>query len=152
MRSFYEYFERIFGWTPHTIAERLRTATEIALLPELDAELASGRINFSVVRELTRIATPDTEREWIDFAAGKTVREVEEKIARHVKGERPRDRGDISRVKKKMFFALSADQYAVVRSAFALMRKYDPMLSTIPARPGGPFACRWKSGSTERRF
>src|SRR3954469_6139102 len=101
-RSLYEYFERIFGWTPHTIAERLRTAAELVMLPELDAELASGRMNFTVVRELTRVANADTEREWIDFAAGKTSREVAEKVARHVKGERPKDPGDVSRAKKKM--------------------------------------------------
>src|SRR4051812_16890001 len=80
IRSLYEYFERIFGWTPHTIAERLRTATELRGLPELAAELASGRMNFSVVRELTRVANYETERDWIDFADRKTGREVAEKV------------------------------------------------------------------------
>lgn len=112
MRSIYEYVEHLFGWTPHTITERIRTAKALLHLPKLDAQLAAGRMNWSVVRELTRVATAATEGDWIEFARRKTVRTVEKKVAKHVQGEKPTDPGDISRVRKRMYFSFSADQSA----------------------------------------
>ncbi len=88
MRSIYEYVEHLFGWTPHTITERIRTAKALLLLPQLEAELAAGRMNWSIVRELTRVATAATEDDWIEFARRKTVRTVEKKVAKHVLGEK----------------------------------------------------------------
>ena len=33
------------------------------------------------MRELTRVAVADTEREWLELAQGKTVRQLEELVA-----------------------------------------------------------------------
>ena len=129
MRSIYEYVERMFPWGTQAISERLRTAKALEELPTLDAELSCGRLNFSVVREVTRVATPETVAEWIEAVRLMTARQVEEKVARHVKGERPKDPGDVSRVKKRITLTFSADQWAIVASALAVMRKHDATLT-----------------------
>ena len=38
-------------------------------------------MSWSIVRELTRVATPDNERAWLDVARGRTVRQIEELVA-----------------------------------------------------------------------
>ncbi len=156
MRSIYEYVEHLFGWTPHTITERIRTAKALLLLPQLDAQLAAGRMNWSVVRELTRVATAATEGDWIEFARRKTVRTVEKKVAKHVLGEKPTDPGDISRVHKRMYFSFSADQFAVVAAGIARLRKHDPTLTdeeavTMMASSAFQSATAHAPGETPRR-
>ncbi len=156
MRSIYEYVEHLFGWTPHTITERIRTAKALLLLPQLDAELAAGSMNWSVVRELTRVATAATESAWIEFARGKTVRAVEKKVAKHAQGETPSDPGDISRVRKRMYFCFSADQFAVVAASIARLRKHDATLTdeeavTMMASSAFQSATATPAGETPRR-
>src|SRR5260370_24944946 len=60
--SFAEYIERLFGYTPRWTAERLRVATALEALPETHQALRDGSIHWSTARELTRIATQETER------------------------------------------------------------------------------------------
>jgi hypothetical protein len=60
--SLREYAERMFGLRGSQIEERLRVGRALASLPEMDRALASGAVAFSSVRELTRIATSQTER------------------------------------------------------------------------------------------
>src|SRR4030095_16675149 len=76
--SFYEYAERFAGLSPRQTEERLRVASAFAELPGLGVALAGARLHSSAVRELTRVATPQTEAAWIQAAEGKTSREVEE--------------------------------------------------------------------------
>ena len=59
------YLEETLGYGPHACSERLRVARELRELPQLHAALAAGRLHFSAVRELTRVATRDTEEAWI---------------------------------------------------------------------------------------
>src|SRR5690349_24382968 len=62
--SFQEYSERLFGYGPRVTQEKLRVAEALEELPELARDLEAGRVSFSAVRELTRVATVKTEREW----------------------------------------------------------------------------------------
>src|SRR5262245_25657110 len=57
-----DYMERVLGYTPHAARERLRVASALAELPAIDASFAQGELSFSTVRELTRVATADTDR------------------------------------------------------------------------------------------
>src|SRR5262249_53327186 len=56
--------------------ERVRVALALDEMPELADALAAGELSFSAILELTRVATRDTERAWIDAARGKNLREV----------------------------------------------------------------------------
>jgi len=50
-------------------SERLRVATSLEQLPKLSNSLRQGQLCWSAVRELTRVATADTEQAWLEFAA-----------------------------------------------------------------------------------
>lgn len=86
-----EYLEDVFGFSPRTARERLRVANELAALPSLEAALETGRMPYGVVRELTRVATQKTEAQWLAAAHGKNLRQVENLVAGHVKGDAPND-------------------------------------------------------------
>ena len=75
--SFAEYSERVLGHTPRVTEERLRVARALQDLPELAHALENGSLCWTAVRELTRVATPETERQWLAAARGRKVREIE---------------------------------------------------------------------------
>ena len=93
--SFQEYCSRLFGWCGRTTRERLRVAKAMRKLPEMRERWAAGELTYSVVRELTRVATPEVEDEWLAWASGdgvrRTVREVAQTVARHSSGSKPSD-------------------------------------------------------------
>jgi len=93
---FHEYTERLFGYGPRLTQEKLRVAEALEALPETAEELKVGTLSFSAVRELTRVAVPATERDWLRAARGRTVREVEELVSGHRAGSRPGDVPDAS--------------------------------------------------------
>jgi hypothetical protein len=68
--SFTEYAERLFGYPPRLTHDKLRVAEAFEKLPELARELREGAVTFSQVRELTRVATADTEKAWLERARG----------------------------------------------------------------------------------
>src|SRR5215510_9050920 len=89
--SFNEYVERLFGYGPRLTQEKVRVAEALEGLPETARELEEGSISFSAARELTRVAIPSTEREWLDATQNRTVREVEQLVSGHRPGSRPGD-------------------------------------------------------------
>lgn len=83
--SFYEYVDRLLGYSRRFVAERLRVARALAELPPLCRAVRRGDVSWSAARELSRVATPDTVDAWIEAARGETVRDVERAVA----GRRP---------------------------------------------------------------
>ena len=92
--SFVEYVERLFGYAPRLTQEKLRVAEALEQLPELAAALAKAETNWSSVRELTRVAVPNTEKAWLEAARGRTVRDVERLVSGRVRGSLPTDPAD----------------------------------------------------------
>lgn len=86
------------------------------MLPQLAEEFADGRRHYSVVRELTRVATPETEEEWLDRTRGKSPKQVEEMVSGHQRGDRPDDPTDPD-------LRLQAIRYDVTPSARAILRQ-----------------------------
>jgi hypothetical protein len=89
--SIYEYMERVLGYRPHTAHERMRVARSLAKLPETTSALARGELAYSAVRELTRVATTETETDWLAQAKGLVVNQIERLVAGHQAGDRPDD-------------------------------------------------------------
>jgi hypothetical protein len=87
--SFSEYIERLFGYQPRSLQERLRVAEALEGLPALARALSSGELSWSAARELTRVAVRDTEQEWLDFARGMTLRQLEQVLAHRQSGDMP---------------------------------------------------------------
>ena len=110
--SLVEYLERTLGYRPRTALERIRVAEALADLPQISAALEAARISYSTVREISRIATADTERAWLEHAAGKTVREVEAMVAGRSPGDDPSDPTDPDLEPRHLRLALTPDVYA----------------------------------------
>ncbi len=115
--SFLSYLEHVFGYGPRMAGERLRVAEALAGLPAMNDALASGELCWSAVRELTRVAVPATEAEWIAAAHGKNVREVEDMVSGRRAGDRPGDPADIGAKRQVLRLEISADALAAFREA-----------------------------------
>jgi 5-methylcytosine-specific restriction endonuclease McrA len=79
--SVYHYGALHLGLAGHTVAENLRTARRLSGLPLLAAAYEQGALSATHIRELTRVATPGTERSWLEAAEGRTTREIEKMVA-----------------------------------------------------------------------
>ena len=87
----YEYMEHALGYAPHAARERMRVARALGALPSTTAALARGDLSYSGVRELTRVATADTENAWLTASQGMVTNQIEKMVAGHVQGDRPDD-------------------------------------------------------------
>lgn len=121
--SLVEYADRLLGYAPHTTTERLRVASALERLPQTTEALRGGEISFSAVRELTRVATPDTETQWLAGAQHKTVREVEQLVKGHRPGDSPEDAVDARAEQHILRFSVSAETYATFREAVGRLRR-----------------------------
>jgi hypothetical protein len=65
------------GITRGTANEKVRTALALEDLPLISEAMARGDLSFSKVRALTRAATPDNERELLEFALAGSAANLE---------------------------------------------------------------------------
>ena len=120
--SLREYAERVLGLEPRQTEERLRVGRSLAQLPRLDAALASGELAWSAVRELTRVATRQTEEAWLAWAHRRRVHEIEKAVAARHPGDGPGARPDRSRLKHRLVFEVRAETMALFRDLQAAVR------------------------------
>ncbi|MGY2003843.1 DUF222 domain-containing protein [Blastococcus sp. SYSU DS1024] len=88
------------GMAPGTAREHVRVARALDALPLISAAFAGGRLSYSKVRALTRIAEPDSERELLETALEATASQVE----RLVRSWRRADRVDEQTIALKRQF------------------------------------------------
>ncbi|MEY4373629.1 MAG: hypothetical protein RL219_2398 [Actinomycetota bacterium] len=60
----------------HAASERLRVARALTVLPHVRDGLSCGKLSYSKVRELTRVATPDTDQCLAEIAGCATAAQV----------------------------------------------------------------------------
>jgi hypothetical protein len=111
--TFVEYVERVLGYRPRTAQERLRVAERLEELPATRAALAAGEVSYSAVRELTRVATPDTEDAWLAAVRGRTMREIEQTLAGRTEGDHPDDPADPDLEPRRLPLELTSEAYAL---------------------------------------
>jgi hypothetical protein len=75
------------------------------------------------VRELARVATPQTEREWVEAARGRTVHEVERLVSGQKRGARPTDEAEPAQQRQVLRFDVSAETLATFREAMMVLRQ-----------------------------
>ena len=68
------------GLAPGAAREKVRVARALADLPLLSDALRRGRISYSKVRAVTRVATPETEQTLLDVALAGTAAHVEQVV------------------------------------------------------------------------
>jgi hypothetical protein len=121
--SFFEYVEALFAYKPRSIDEKLRVARALEALPSLAVDLRDGTLAWSTVRELTRVATAETEAAWRDAARGKSVRQIEELVSGRKLGDSPDAPADPTLRRHVLAFEVLAETLATVREAFAKLRR-----------------------------
>jgi len=111
--------------------EHVRVARALADLPLVDDALRQGRVSYSKVRALTRVATPATEPTLLEMARSSTASQLERicrgyrRALRNAAGERPEDEAERRWVRERETEArfvrievqLRPDEAAVVRRA-----------------------------------
>jgi hypothetical protein len=125
--SFNEYIERLFGYSPRTTQEKLRVAEALELLPKTAEALAGGVLNWSVARELTRVAIAETEEEWLRTANGMTARQVEALVNGRSPGDLPATPSNPEVRRYVLRFEVRAETLATFREAVARLRKDCPV-------------------------
>lgn len=99
--------------------EMLRVARALEHLPLIDAAFSSGRLSWSAVRELTRVAVKETEAEWLALADKSTLRKIERAVKRASFGEQPpKDPYGLAKSKLKVVAELPVEDYAIWQEAF----------------------------------
>ncbi|MHC9543776.1 MAG: HNH endonuclease [Vulcanimicrobiota bacterium] len=87
--NIYHYATIHLALGEHTIAEMLRTGKALEHLPLLSQAYEEGEISSTHVREITRVATPETESFWYEAAKKSTTRQIEKLVAFSPKGGLP---------------------------------------------------------------
>jgi len=85
--SVMHYGTHALGLSPRDVWDRLRVARALRQLPGVAAALRRGRLSWSKLREVIRVATPETEREWLERAGRLSCRELEAAVAGESTGE-----------------------------------------------------------------
>src|SRR5215475_9308426 len=115
--TMYEYLERKLGYGPHAARERMRVARSLARLPQTTAALARGELTYSAVRELTRVATAETEANWLAATEGMVANQIEALVAGHQPGDQPEDPTHPDLRPRVMRIELPPEVYALWRQA-----------------------------------
>ncbi len=121
--SLLEYMEREMGFSPRAALERLRVAHAIVELPQLAAAMEQGEMSFSGVRELTRVATPETEQKWIESTKEMNLRELEDSVSGHKRGDLPEDPVDPSLRTKVIRLEVRPEAFALWRQLQQALEK-----------------------------
>jgi hypothetical protein len=121
--TFAEYVERLFGYKPRWTEERLRVAEALETLPAVEQSLRNDALSWSAARELTRVATAESEHAWLEVARGSTVRQIEDMVAGRGPGDLPRDPTNAGLERHILRFEVSAETLALVREAMAKVRR-----------------------------
>jgi len=121
--SFTEYIDRLFGYAPRLTHEKLRVAEALETLPELARYLREGTLSFSKVRELTRVATAETEKAWLERARDCTSRQVEKLVSGRRPGSLPDSPAEPELQRHILRFEVSGETLATFREAVAKLRR-----------------------------
>jgi 5-methylcytosine-specific restriction endonuclease McrA len=113
----------LFGYAPRLTHDKLRVAEALEDLPGLAKALRDGEASWSCVREVSRVATRDTEHAWLVAARGRTAREVERLVSGHSRGSLPSDPTDPRAERHVLRFEVSGEVLATFREAIAQIRR-----------------------------
>jgi hypothetical protein len=92
----------------------------LAELPELEKALANNVLKHSAVRELTRVADPETEAEWLQVRAARTCARSRSSFAVARRGTR-RTRHESELAPRTITLELSPETYALYRQTQAAL-------------------------------
>ena len=80
--SIHLYAEAALGFSRSKTYEFIRLAEALDELPKLKDQIESGELPWTKAREVVKVATPETEREWLALAENKSRRELEKEVVK----------------------------------------------------------------------
>lgn len=84
-----DFARRYLRQPASTITKLARVGRSLRSLPVIDAFFEADRITWTQVKDLVRVATPETERAWAEWAEERTTRQVTAQVERSEKGDLP---------------------------------------------------------------
>ncbi len=79
--SIHLYAEEALGFSRTKTYEFIRLAEALDELPGLKDQIESGDLPWTKAREVVKVATPETEKEWLALAESKSRRDLEKEVA-----------------------------------------------------------------------
>jgi hypothetical protein len=123
--SVVQYAEVELDLTPRHTMELVAIGRKLPKLPALAAAFATGQLGWTKARELIKVATAETDEEWVARARTTTSRDLEALVAHTRPGEKPPDtRTQLTRgpVRSVLRFELDVADAEIVRRALRLLR------------------------------
>jgi len=120
------YLELVCGVSRIAARQRIRVARALGELPLIDREFKAGRLSYAKVRSLVRIATPETEREWVAKAKKLTAEDLERVVARARPGDAPSRRllmAALNQSTTRMLVDLPAEEMELISLALDEVRR-----------------------------
>ena len=87
--SVFAYAKHALGMRRRTYRDLLAVGRALLELKEIDATFRAGRLSWSKVRDLVKIATPETESKWVAFACEAIWSEWAAEARRAQRGQEP---------------------------------------------------------------
>ena len=139
-------FDRREGWAQHGVAncahwlswqcgigavaarEKVRTARALESLPKIQAAFVEGRLSYSKVRALTRVATAETEEELLHIALNGTAAHVERTVRGFRRVVRYLERGEAEAMHERRYLDCRRDSDGSVKLEARLAPEVGEML------------------------
>lgn len=124
--SFAEYVGRLFDIGARGVEDRVRTARQLQDLPLIREARRRGEMKYTTARELTRVATAQTEQEWMRQAEGKSSRQIRRMVAGRRRGDTPATPAPAeAQVEDVVFREVAPHARARLEEARAQVMKYE---------------------------
>jgi uncharacterized protein DUF222 len=139
LRSCAHWLSWRVGMNLRTAQDQLRVANALAGLPAITTAFAAGRLSYSKVRAITRIATSTTERDLLDLALAGAASHVE-----HVVRLTRQARTDPSHPHRELHWDYDEHGYLRIRGRLAaehgaqLIAAINNLINTANPHPGEP--------------
>ena len=120
------YLELVCGITRIAARERIRVAFALEELPVIAQAFEAGEISYSKVRAVARVATAESDAEWLAAARTHTAEELETMATRSTPDDEGRRRlftRPVNRLVTRMVVELPADEMEVINRALDRMRE-----------------------------
>ncbi|HTK62258.1 MAG TPA: DUF222 domain-containing protein [Pseudonocardia sp.] len=139
LRSCAHWLSWRVGMSVRTGLEQLRVAHALARLPAVTEAFAAGRVSYSKVRAITRVATPSTEVVLLDLALGGTATHVE----RVVRLTRQATADPVAAARRELSWRWDDDGTLVLRGRFPAEQGalLVAAITSVTGGPGSPEAC-----------
>ncbi len=120
--SVHDYAAAFFRLSARQTADRLRVAKALPNLPELDAAIREGRLEWTKGRELLRVITPETAPTWVARAQVLNSRELERLVSAALPGQQPPDEIPSGPARRRIVFVMQSVDAETLIAALRTIR------------------------------